>query len=270
MTISNKSKIESLALLNKINDPREIRTLDKSIRDSIVNRIYEIYPFTKTLNFTEKQMQDALARDIQKSFYEGVFLPTESDLFSKEELDQWAKSNDETKDTILERVENTLFKGESIDIGPCGDGKGLFFGNELMQAYRKAIEVIFQYTSCSPEKGCFDSLTPLQEICKLYREAEKDREGIEQQLTDYPFGSVAYKKLKESLEERVREKLLVVESRLKSEKLTDTDKNALAEKYGHGSYSVSQLALGINKYAYGFGEDKRLYHFVTVCNFYLP
>jgi hypothetical protein len=255
-SLEDKKNIDSL--LATLKEPRNINQFSKEERIKMVGEIYDIYPFI------EKIAKDSTLSawpndDLSKEFMLGLFSKTETNLFTEEELRQWGFLNSSSANQeALDRVGDRLFGFEDPYSGPCGKDRGNLFAGDLYSTFYGALDVVLYFNICTPENHCFDSLSPLQEICKLFFDTAKGQSD----------GDL--------LGNQATERFLIVERRLKSDALSKEDLKAITTERGYGVYSRQQLALSVNKYAYGFteengyGQDKRLDALESICSWYSP
>ena len=230
------------ALLVSVNGPSKVNWLPKKQRENVHKRILEFYPFLDN-SLPNSEFNDQTLKNQEYELFSWALKKYEPGLFSVE------------KHLGTREIATQLFGGDekgNIADGPCGKGKGLQWGTDsVVGPYLQARVALLKLNKCSPSTHCFDSLTPLQEICISFQQA---REEMDLKPWD------GY----------LRNKFLSVEERLKSSPLSETDSKAITRDLGYGKFSISDVALGINKFAYGFGEDNRFYHFEGFCSTYLP
>ena len=256
--------------LVQLDKPADIKKLARVEATKIADDIQRIYPNLKYLDTSRDYVYQASLDDISKDLLTFWFQESNPELFSQTEKNNWNFLDDVQKYEVMERVESYLFGEGDIGKGPCGPNTGIAAANDIWDRYTESLEVLYFYRQCQIDQDCFAPLTKLQEICQSFEAAVKNKETLESEITNLPYerGSIVFNKAKAGIESRIAEKFLSVEDMLKQTNLNEKDQNALSEKYGYGKFSKADLALGINKYAYGFDPDNRFYHFSAVCKYY--
>lgn len=255
--ILNDKKVVD-AILFTLKDPKNINRLPKDERIKTVNKVYKFFPFIEDIA-KNSTLAAWPSNDLSKEFMLNLFSKTEKNLFTEEELAQWDLIKDDmAKQDILDKIDQRLFGLEDPKSGPCGKDRGRLFAGDLFSTLYGALDVASYFNICTPKNYCFDSLSPLQEICELFIDT-----GTRQANGLLSRGQAI-------------ERFLIVETRLKNDKFSNEDLKAISKEWGYGVYSRQQLALSVNKNAYGFneengyGQDKRLDALVSICTYYSP